>query len=129
MILLDTCTLLWIAADQRKISKKAKEIIEINAGALFVSAISALEIATKSRKGRLKLSMAVSTWFLKALEFHGIYEIPLTSDIVISSTKLPMLHSDPFDRIIIATAQKQSGMKICTSDKLIQQYKQADVVW
>ncbi len=128
MILLDTCALLWLASDQKKLSIKAKKEIEKNTRALFVSAISAFEIAIKCRNGKLELPLSPLEWFSEAADFHGIREIPITSNIAISSVLLPPLHNDPCDRIIIATAQL-NAMKILTCDPLISRYKQADVVW
>ena len=128
MILLDTCVLLWLVADQKKLSTKAKDTIEKNAYALFVSAISAVEIAIKYQNAKLELPLPAMNWFAEALGFHGIHEIPITSSIAISSVELPPLHNDPCDRIIIATS-KLNAMKIVTSDRLISQYDQADVIW
>ena len=128
MILLDTCALLWLVGDQDKLSSKAKKEIEKNSQALFVSAISAFEIAIKCRNGKLELPLPPMDWFTESLDFHGIREIPITSSISISSVQLPPLHNDPCDRIIIATSQ-MNAMKIITCDKLISKYKQAKVVW
>ena len=128
MILLDTCTLLWLVADQKKLSPKAKKEIEKNANALFISSISAFEIAVKSRSGKLTLQLSALKWFTEAIDFHGIKEIPVTSDIAIASVELPLLHNDPCDRMIIATAQI-NDMHILTCDQLITQYKQAEVIW
>ena len=127
MILLDTCALLWLAADQKKLSVKAKKTIEINSNALFVSSISAFEIAVKCRSHKMKLPLPVMQWFAEAIAFHGITEIPLNSDIAVHSAELPMLHNDPCDRIIIATAQLK-GLEIVTSDNFISQYK-VTIVW
>ncbi|MFH0924633.1 MAG: type II toxin-antitoxin system VapC family toxin [bacterium] len=128
MIILDTCTLLWLVADHKRLSTKAKSSIMQNAGSIFVSSISAFEIAIKSRNGKLKLPMPIYKWFFEALKFHGIHEIPINSDIAINSACLPQLHNDPCDRIIIASAI-QSSMVIITCDKLISQYKQIKVIW
>lgn len=128
MILLDTCTLLWLASDQKKLSLKAKKEIEKNARALFVSAITAFEIAIKCRNGKLELPLPSLDWFTEAIDFHGIREIPVTSSIAVSSVQLPPLHNDPCDRIIIATSQL-NAMKIVTCDKLISQYENAEVIW
>jgi len=128
MILLDTCTLLWLASDQKKLSSKAKKEIEKNARALFVSAITAFEIAIKCRNGKLELPLPSLDWFTEAIDFHGIREIPVTSSIAVSSVQLPPLHNDPCDRIIIATSQL-NAMKIVTCDKLISQYENAEVIW
>ena len=128
MILLDTCVLLWLAADQKKLSGKAKKVIERNQGALFVSAITAFELAIKCRNGKLKLELPVMDWFVEALSFHGIIELPMTSHVAISAVQLPPLHNDPCDRIIVATAQI-NNMEILTCDDLISQYKEVDVLW
>lgn len=128
MLLLDTCTLLWLASDQTKLSLKAKKNIEGNAGSLFVSAITAFEIAIKCRAKKLELKLPAMDWFSEVLAFHGIAELPVTSSIAVFSVQLPALHADPCDRIIIATAQMHA-MKILTGDKLIAQYKEAEVIW
>ncbi len=127
MILLDTCALLWLAADQKKLSSRAKKAIEQNANALFVSSISAFEIAVKCRSRKMALPLPVMQWCVEAIEFHGIRETAVTSDIAVHSAELPLLHMDPCDRIIIATAQL-NGFQVLTCDALISQYK-VKVVW
>ena len=128
MILLDTCVLLWLAADQNKLSKKAKNTIIDNNGKVFVSSITAFEIAIKTLKGKMELPMAADVWFKKALDFHGIQEIRIDSIIAIQAVKLPLLHNDPCDRFIIATAL-QNSMSIITCDTLISQYKEVKIIW
>jgi PIN domain nuclease of toxin-antitoxin system len=128
MILLDTCTLLWLVSDQDSLSQNAKKIIVKNASTLFVSAISGFEIAIKNRNRQYDLPLPAMEFYTNALEFHGIHEIPITGKIVIQSVLLPQLHNDPCDRIIIATSMMNS-LKILTCDSLISKYKQADVVW
>ena len=128
MIILDTCTLLWLAGDQKKLSKEAIKIIEKNADSLFVSSITAFEVAIKYYSKKIKLEIPPLEWFNRTLETHGIKEILVTSSIAIISTQLPFLHRDPCDRIIIATAQT-NGFKILTPDKLIFQYKGIEVIW
>lgn len=57
MVLLDTCSFLWLASNPDRLSMRAREIISQHADALFISPISALEIAIKNRKGSLILSV------------------------------------------------------------------------
>jgi PIN domain nuclease of toxin-antitoxin system len=128
MLLLDTCALLWLAADQRSLSLNAKNAIKEHPQELFVSSISAFEIAVKSRSGKLKLPLPPQEWFSEAIKFHGIREIPVTSGVAIFSVQLPLLHNDPCDRIIIATAHLNS-MHIVTGDTLLSRYDQAKVIW
>lgn len=128
MLLLDTCTLLWLASDQKKLSHAAKKAIVQRPGSLFVSSISAFEIAIKSRSGKIVLPLPPVDWYNEALDFHCIHEIPVSGVIAAASVELPLLHNDPCDRIIIATAQLNS-MKIVTGDSVIREYAQTVVIW
>ncbi|MGE5549078.1 MAG: type II toxin-antitoxin system VapC family toxin [Bacteroidota bacterium] len=128
VILLDTCSLLWLAADQDRLSAAAKTAIGENADRLFVSSISAFELAIKARKGKLELPMGPAIWYESALQHHGLTEVPIDGAIASLAVNLPPLHSDPCDRFIIATALHH-GMAIVTCDVLISQYKEARVVW
>ena len=127
-MILDTCALLWLASDQGKLSTAAKETIGGNAGNLFVSAITAFEIAVKARSGKLELPMSPRAWSEGALAFHGVREIPIDSSIALGAVELPPLHNDPCDRLIVATALQHS-MPIITCDRLIAQYENAEVIW
>ncbi len=128
MLLLDTCTLLWLAADQSKLSKHALAALSEAQTAPFVSAISAFEIGIKNRKGALTLPIAPEAWFERALEAHALIEIPVSGRIAVRSTALPPLHGDPCDRIIIATAQIHS-LRIVTPDHLIASYPETMILW
>jgi len=128
MLLIDTCVLLWLASDQKKLSKAAKEAIANSSGSLFISAISAFEIGIKSLKGKIELPIKAEKWYNKIIDFHGIQEIEINNAIAFRSTQLPRLHNDPCDRFIIATSLLHS-MPIITSDKHISQYKEAKIIW
>ena len=128
MILLDTCTLLWLVADPSKLSDPAKEVLSKEDEPLFISAITAFEIGLKHRKGRLSLPMEADVWYERALAFHGLGEIQVSGKIAARSTMLPELHADPCDRIIVATAQLQN-LTILTPDDLIKAYPDTKVVW
>jgi PIN domain nuclease of toxin-antitoxin system len=127
MILLDTCTLVWIVSDQSQISAVAQAEIRSNAGRLYVSSISAYEIGVKTGKGKLQLPQTPEIWFQTALKLHGIADAPVTFPIAMLATQLPKLHNDPFDRIIIATALHH-GMRLLTPDHLIRSYPSTDVL-
>lgn len=128
MILIDTCTLIWLTSEHKKLSPKSKEVIKIHHGKLFVSSISAFEIGVKASKGKLTLPIPIDRWFNEALEYHGIREIPINSAIAIQATALPPLHRDPCDRIIIATALLHD-CPILTPDQMISQYKNVRAEW
>ena len=128
MLLLDTCALLWLAVDQTKLTGTARQAIASHADSLFISAITAFEIAVKHRQGKLSLPLPPLQWYTEALAFHGIHELPVTGNIATMSVQLPPLHNDPCDRIIIATAET-NNLSIVTGDELIAQYPQARIIW
>jgi PIN domain nuclease of toxin-antitoxin system len=128
MTLLDTCVVLWLAADPSKLSAKARKHIGRRQGRLFVSAISAFEIGVKYGRGKLDLPMEPHAWYAEAVDFHGLYEIPVDGVIALLSTALPRQHSDPCDRMIVATAQIHD-LELLTPDPLIHAYPDLKVVW
>lgn len=128
MLLLDTCALLWLAADQDRLSDRAKTALGDSAGSLFVSAITAFEIAHKHRRGKLLLPIEPAEWYAEALETHGLTEIPITGEIASHAVDLPPIHRDPCDRFIIATAQLHN-LAVLTADQTIPRYPDLKVVW
>jgi PIN domain nuclease of toxin-antitoxin system len=126
--LLDTCTLFWLVTEPKKISGKARGFIQENQNNLFVSAISAFEFGVKQQKRKIKFSLSLDEWFRRALKDIGIGQIPINFQIATKSTQLPTHHSDPCDRIIIASAWEYE-MKILTPDPLIKKYRQIECIW
>jgi len=128
MYLLDTCTFLWLVADQPRISNRALGCVRTRPGSLFVSAISAFEIALRHAYRKLHLPLAPATWWREALAFHGVVEIPVSGELGAEAALLPPIHNDPCDRIIVATAQSNS-LVILTPDSRIGRYPGIRVVW
>jgi PIN domain nuclease of toxin-antitoxin system len=128
MLILDTHALIWLATDLSQLTDTAKSAIRLHASELHVSTISALEISLLTQCGKLKWGKKPLSRFERALEHHCITPIPVDSDIAWESGQLPQIHRDPFDRIIIATAQKH-GMTILTKDRTIPTYPKIKVIW
>ena len=105
-LLLDTHALLWWLTDDPILSTPAREALADPAQDLFVSAASAWEIAIKSNMGKLHVT---SDW-LESVEAGGITPLDM-----------PLLHRDPFDRMIVAQAQAL-GLTIVTRDRNIARY-------
>jgi PIN domain nuclease of toxin-antitoxin system len=128
MILLDTFTLIGIAAEPDRLSPAARSFVEDSANRLFVSAISAQEIGVAVQKQRLILKANPRDWFEMAISHYNVEVIDVTWRIAMASVELPRLHSDPADRIIIATAMTHNLM-LLTPDRKIHRYRQARIVW
>jgi PIN domain nuclease of toxin-antitoxin system len=122
-LLLDTCALLWVA-NADPIAGSAKGAIENAAkrDAVFVSPISAWEVAMLVSKGRLALSMTPDAWFDAFLSLPGINLAPMPPAILMASALLPgTAPSDPADRIIAATARSE-GFTLVTRDAKLLAY-------
>jgi PIN domain nuclease of toxin-antitoxin system len=119
-MLLDTCALVWIATGSKNLSHPTREAIE-EAESVYVSSISAFEISFIYTKGGLELPCDPERWFYEILEKHDIIEIELNGKIAIASTKLPLIHKDPCDRFIIATARLHN-LPVVTGDTRFKKY-------
>jgi len=128
MLLLDTHVFVWLASAQKNLSRRAKATILENADELFISSISALEIAILVKRNRLRLPVGPGEFVDRALRQHGIHEMPVDRHVAIASTELPDIHNDPFDRIILATALIHD-MSILSKDREIPQYHDVKVIW
>jgi PIN domain nuclease of toxin-antitoxin system len=118
----------WLASTAKELSPPPKRTIQGSADNLCFSSISALEIAILAKRKRLILPLGPAEFIDRALKQHGIHEIPFDRSIAVASTCLPDIHSDPFDGIIIATAQL-NGMSIVSRDRLLQSYPGVRIIW
>lgn len=128
MLLLDTHAFVWLASAPKELSPPARRAIQENADNLYISSISALEIAILVKRKRLSLPLDPAEFIDRALRQHGIREIPLDRSIAIASTRLPDIHNDPFDRIMVATAQL-NGMSIVSRDRILRSYPEVKIIW
>jgi PIN domain nuclease of toxin-antitoxin system len=128
MILLDTCTLLWLVMEPDSLSAEAKIALHQNRGDLFVSSVNAFEIGQKFNAGKLELPLPPSQWFDLACRLHGLIIHPLRSIHAFRAAELPLLHRDPFDRLLIGTAIVED-LVLLTPDPKIHQYAEASVRW
>ncbi|NLA42443.1 MAG: type II toxin-antitoxin system VapC family toxin [Smithella sp.] len=131
MIVLDTHAWLWWVSSPEYLSETAKQIIDEAATGknIFISSISAWEIAILVSRGRLKLTMNPADWVAasEALPFFDF--VPVSNSIALKSVQLPgILPDDPADRIIIATAVSL-GATLVTKDEKIRNYPHVKTVW
>ena len=126
-IILDTCTFLWLIAGSRRLSATARRVFRTEDNEFFLSAASSWEIALKYSAGRLKLADPPALLVPRERERHGIEELTVTEADALSAGRLPKLHRDPFDRLLIAQALAR-GFQILTPDELIARYP-VQTVW
>ncbi len=124
-VLLDTCALLAVADG---------ELPDAAAGALrkapeaYVSVVTPWEVAIKVAGGKLRLMEPPLQWFLGLIDRYDLREAPLDAGIVCAAAALPLLHRDPFDRVVVALAQAH-GLTVLTSDENIRKYAGVKTLW
>jgi len=118
--LLDTHTALWLFEGNEKLPQRTRDIIYDADIDIYVSVISAWEVAIKVSLGKLDFSGGVTT-FLSAIESNNINLIGIHDSYVKLVETLPLIHRDPFDRLIISTAISEN-MTIITIDENIHKY-------
>ncbi|MBC8457764.1 MAG: type II toxin-antitoxin system VapC family toxin [Deltaproteobacteria bacterium] len=131
MIVLDTHVWVWFVSNPELLSKRAKKATDtaINAKEIFISSISAWEIALLVERGQLKLTLDVTDWISKSERLPFFRFIPVDNSIAIKAVNLPQpLHNDPADRIIIATATA-IGAPLVTKDEKILKYPHVKSIW
>lgn len=131
MIVLDTHAWIWWVSNPEFLSDKAKQIIDeaVTNRNVLISSISVWEVAILVSRGRLKLTMNSDDWVAasEALPFFDF--VPVSNSIALKSVQLPgILHNDPADRIIIATAISM-GAVLVTKDEKIRNYSHVKTVW
>ena len=126
-LLLDTHVWLWLAAGDRRLPPRHARRIAHAArdGSLFVSPISAWEVALLEQKNRIRLGRPVALWLDDALAQPGLNVASLTPRIAAASCHLPApFHPDPADRMLVATA-RDLGATLVTADERILDYARA----
>jgi PIN domain nuclease of toxin-antitoxin system len=133
VIVLDTHALIWWASGHNEeLSASALQAIENeleDGGQIFVSAISAWELAMLVAKGRVALSMDVAEWLSYVGSIEAVNFVPVDNEIAVKSTELPGdFHKDPADRLIVATARKLAA-PLVTADEKIRAYQHVRTIW
>ncbi len=119
--LLDTNAWLRMWTEPEKLRNAARTIIEDTQNQLFVSPVTAWEIATKASVGRLTLPAPVGEWLADARHFTDVTELPITFAHASRAGTLPPIPRDPFDRMLVAQAQIEN-LAVITSDAQVAAY-------
>ncbi len=126
-LLADTCTFLWLATNHPRLSPAALAACRDPGNLVFLSALSALEIAIKHRRGRLPLPESPGRYVVSRREWLDIRPLPFDENAATHEALLPPHHRDPFDRGLISQAIL-GGMTIVTPDESFSRYP-APLLW
>lgn len=125
--LLDTHTFLWMAADPNCLSAKVLKLVNDMGSSLYLSAASGWEIALLRKLERIDLPDEPQRFVPEAMQKLTVVPLPIGFQTVIPAAMLPLIHRDPFDRILIAEAMKEKKI-ILTKDKTFIKYG-VQTVW
>jgi PIN domain nuclease of toxin-antitoxin system len=131
MIVLDTHAWVWWVSNPEMLSDAARQVIDdaVRRSGLYISTISAWEVAMLVEKGRLSLALDVRDWISRSEALPFLTFAPLSTAIAVESVRLPGFpHADPADRIIVATALSL-GARLVTKDEKLLRYGPARAVW
>ena len=113
--LLDTHVMLWALTEPTRLGRTARDVIENRSSRLMVSAVSAWEITTKHRLGKLPQADVLLGAYAKHLDRFGAIRLSVTEDHALLAGRLDWNHRDPFDRMLAAQAMIES-LVIITGD-------------
>lgn len=117
-LLLDTHVLLWWLADDRKLSKDARTIIADAHHQVFVSAASVWEVAIKAALRRIDIELDDLE---EAILKSGFEPFPIAVQHAVRVGRLPGIHRDPFDRMLVAQASIEE-LRLVTHDRVFEHY-------
>jgi PIN domain nuclease of toxin-antitoxin system len=127
-VLLDAHALLWwVTTAGSRISQRARGLLEDGETTALISASVLYEIAIKAAIGRLELPGPAESYLPRLLRKHAFGVLPIEEGHALRAGALPLIHRDPWDRLLIAQAQIED-VPIVTADPLIGQYD-VDVIW
>jgi len=120
-LLLDTHIFLWYISGDRKLADNTKDIISDPANEVYLSVVSLWEAIIKYRLGKLPLPQAPEIYLPEQRERHEMSSMVLDEASVKQLGQLPLLHRDPFDRMLICQAIEHN-LAIVTIDPAIRIY-------
>ncbi len=126
MLLLDTCTFIWLTGAPGQLSPTAQRAID-EASELYVSDVSIWEICLKWQARKLRLPTPPRRWITEQLGVWALGRLRIESEDLFRSAELPDLHKDPFDRLLVAQALVHNA-RLVTPDPAIHSYPVA-VLW
>ncbi|MEL6908884.1 MAG: type II toxin-antitoxin system VapC family toxin [Cyanobacteria bacterium J06643_13] len=126
-ILLDTHIFLWLIDDSRRLSDKYRQAIQDPNNEKFLSVVSVWECVIKYQIGKLDFPSSPETYLPMERRKHLIKTLTVEESSIAQLVNLPLLHRDPFDRLIISQAL-QHELTIMTEDKAILTYPEIELL-
>lgn len=120
-LLLDTHALIWAANEPDRLPNAVRAAIEDPVNHIWISAVSAIEVAIKFRIGKLEGADELAEQFEKVIAGFGFEPLPISVAHASLAGLLPFEHRDPFDRMLIAQSQIEQ-YSLVSNEKLFDQF-------
>ncbi len=125
--LLDTHTFIWLASAPEALSENVRLLAEEPENELLLSAASGWETALLYKLGRIELAAEPSRFIPDVIHNLALTPVNINFDTAISAATLPLIHRDPFDRLLVATALKKK-IPLLSRDSILTKYG-ITVIW
>ena len=126
-VLVDTHTFLWALLKDHRLSATAKQVLTSKEHELYFSLVSLWEIAVKMKIGKLNTVGSSVTYIRDEMAEYGMELLPIRYEHILQLEQLPLHHSEPFDRLLIAQAIAES-LPILTHDEKFPLYP-VKLIW
>ena len=126
-VLVDTHTFLWALLKDHRLSTRAKQVLISGENELVFSLVSLWEIAVKMKIGKLNTVGSSVTYIRDEMAEYGMELLPIRYEHILQLERLPLHHSEPFDRLLIAQAVAES-LPILTHDETFPLYP-VKLIW
>ena len=120
--LLDTHILLWWADDSGRLSSICRSLLEDGENQMFVSAVSVWEVSIKVSQRKLSIPLEPLPFFQKLIAENQFNPLPITLTHAAGVFRLPKVHNDPFDRLLISQARLE-GLSLVSEDAVFEKYE------
>jgi len=126
-VLLDTHVLIWAFYSPERIPEGTADLLRDGRNGLLWSAIGTAELAIKVSRGKLKLKGTLESYLQDRRGEMGFEHLPVEHRHALAMADLPLLHGDPFDRLLVAQA-KVEGVPLISCDTVLRKYG-IEVIW
>jgi len=126
-VLLDTHAVLWALSEPGRLGMRLRRLFRNSSFVPLVSTVSLWEILAKAKAGKLHFAADPESSLRQHLEDLRPSILPLLLDHVYAAYRLPLLHKDPWDRLLIGQALAE-GAVFATKDEAIRQYR-VPAIW
>lgn len=126
-LLFDTHTFIWWDSQPNQLSQTALALLQDRSSILLLSVVSIWEMQIKLQVGKLTLNRALVEIIESQTKINQIEVLPVKQDHVLALDSLPLIHKDPFDRLLVAQANVENAALV-SGDPIVAQYS-VNIIW